>query len=471
MNINRTMLDSFMLQGFWTVDGEHEVQGLLECTQGKARLTLLESLLVDIDDIFSQSSDIIPRVWGFAQTGEQILLINCVYTVKSTYMPGCSEYICRAESMLISDGYFKAGKSHCDLRTVLQKIEIRKIEFQLAWLHVWIGRTAILDSSYPNGTESISYNLDEYNTETYSFGESFFITARKRIHQHHGSDLFARNTNVNESDVIHIEKREGSLALTEALIIIRRISTLIELLVDESMPFVLISFALPIGQYEGSEEGLIAARYFMSQINTNSAEPHVSCIKLNKLSGNFQSVLNSWNKYYDMLLLVVNDYLGAKRMERYLETSLLLSIRSLEILGRDFDLTNTKTAPDSIDVKMTNGQLKLRPNLTALLKLLPPVYIKRYLQPLVLSDLGSDYIIDEFVNKLVETRNYYTHNDKNKPYAKRYKTVRELHEVTISLRCLIKFFLFRILTIPEELTDENLLSVFRVSNIGKVSNG
>lgn len=433
MNINRTMLDSFMLQGFWTVDGEHEVQGLLKCTQGKATLTLLESILIDTDDIFSQSSDNIPRVWGFAQTGEQILLINCAYTVKSTYMPGCSEYICRAESMLISNGYFEASKSHCDLRTVLQRIEIRKIEFQLAWLHVWIGRTATFGSSHPNGTESISYNLDEYSTDTYSFGEYFIITTGKRIHQHHGSDLIAKNISVSETDVIHIEKREGSLALPEALIIIRRISTLIELLVDESMPIVSISFALPIEQFEDNEQGLIGARYFMSQINTNSAEPNASCIKLNKLKGKFQDVLNAWNTHYDKLLLIVNDYLGAKRMERYLETSLLLSIRSLEILGRNFDLTSTKTDLDSIEIKKKNGQSELRPNLKALLRILPPVYIKRYLEPLVISSLDSDCVIDEFVDKLVDTRNFYAHNDINKPYAKRFKTVRELHEVTISL--------------------------------------
>lgn len=462
MNINRTLLDRFTIQGFWTIDGTHKAQGLLECIQGKATLTLIEPLLKETDDFFSISRENIPRVWGFMQTGEQVLLMNCTYAKGVSHIPGCTEYKCRAESMLMSIGYSKQIESHCDLRTSLSEIEIRNIEFQLSWLHVWIGRKAIVSSSHPNEIKSISLNLADYNTETFAFGDFFIITTEKRVQQKYGSDLFAQIITLNEIDVICIEKREGNLVLPDALNVIKKISTLIELLVDESMPFVSVNFKLPISQHVVNETSYIEARYFMPQISTNCVKPHVNCITLNKLKDRFQGVLNEWYANYDKLLLVVNDYLGVKRMERYLETSLLLSIRSLEILGRDFLFTNTKTDQDCIEVAKRTKQLNLRPNLKALLSSLPTTYQKKYIEPLVINTLGSELTIDKFVDRLADTRNFFAHNDSSKPYTKRFTDIRELSEVTISLRCFIKYFLFRILTIPEILIDENLLSIFHI---------
>ena len=467
MNTKRTLLESFSLKGFWTIDGIYEVQGQLDCKQGKVILTLIEPLLKEPDRIFSDQVEHIPRVWGYMQTGEQILLMNCTYFESTSSIPGCSEYKCRAESMLMSDGYSTISQSPYDLRTTLGEIEICAIEFQLAWLHSWIGRKAILGSSHPDGTESITFNLNQYDTETFTYGDCYTITTGKRVNQNHERDIFAKIITLKETDVIHIENSNVSMNCSDALKIINRITTLIELLVDESMPLVSISFKLQINQNDTAEANYIGARYFMPQVSTNSFEPHISCITLSKLNEEFQRVLNSWYTHYDKLLLVINDYLGAKRMSRYIETSLLLSIRSLEIIGRDFKFTNEMTDQGSFEVLNRTKQLFLKQYLKSLLVALPSVYQKRYIDPLVNNIQGSESTIDLFVDRLVDTRNFFAHNDSKKSYAKRFSSSHEMYAVTISLRCFIKYFLYRILTIPDKLTNDNLLSIFRISDVMK----
>ena len=175
-------------------------------------------------------------------------------------------------------------------------------------------------------------------------------------------------------------------------------------------------------------------------------------ISLNRLSDKFEIILNNWFVKAHVLEFIVRQFSKTLHGDLYLEDQLVDAIRNLEVYSRNFTkFTASKPTLSSeqenarqkvIDFINTSILKEFRRNLKNRIK---PKYREPKLSERLLNlfeniDLDNQIkLFSKFkdkellVQKLVDTRNYYTHGDLKENYPNLITNFNEMYEVKVLL--------------------------------------
>lgn len=218
----------------------------------------------------------------------------------------------------------------------------------------------------------------------------------------------------------------------------------------------------------------IKCRYFFRESRTANSKVQFDA-PYSKIRDHFQDILNNWSTHYSKLKFIIDSYIRERRVSTYLENSLLNSIRNLEIFHRNFleipekeslELDNAKEKVTSYISKNLDSPMKekfirninfdskvtLRTRLKELFRNLPE-YLKEILK---YRNNTISQSISLLVDKLVDTRNYYTHGDDLNEYKNRINDRKEMHLTNLKLVLVLEYYIFNTLGLPDHIISEVL---------------
>lgn len=219
----------------------------------------------------------------------------------------------------------------------------------------------------------------------------------------------------------------------------------------------------------------IRGSYFFPQSHITSdyteREVHTTYLDIEHI---FHKVLLNYMDKRKKLDLVLDDYLSEYYLVEFYETKLLNSIRNLEIFHRNFieprdvfkkdegieearaQIINfiNKEVPDKYQGRFRSQvyyqpEKSLRKRMDYLIKNLP-AEVFDVLQ-IKTPKRRKSRSIGSFVNRLIETRHYYTHGDFPENYPSRIVELDQIKRVNQTLRKICLYYVYRELGISEEI--------------------
>ena len=219
----------------------------------------------------------------------------------------------------------------------------------------------------------------------------------------------------------------------------------------------------------------IRGSYFFPQSHITSdyteREVHTTYLDIEHI---FHKVLLNYMDKRKKLDLVLDDYLSEYYLVEFYETKLLNSIRNLEIFHRNFieprdvfkkdegieearaQIINfiNKEVPDKYQGRFRSQvyyqpEKSLRKRMDYLIKNLP-AEVFDVLQ-IKMPKRRKSRSIGSFVNRLIETRHYYTHGDFPENYPSRIVELDQIKRVNQTLRKICLYYVYRELGISEEI--------------------
>lgn len=226
----------------------------------------------------------------------------------------------------------------------------------------------------------------------------------------------------------------------------------------------------------------IRGTYVFEQLNnrTNYSTSNMHTT-FRDLEPHFNRVLLNYNAKKSKLDLIIDDYLSEFYLEEFYETKLLNSIRNLEIYHRNFVEPRLDIKEDSqqeiarqqiIDFinefisERYQGRFRsqvyyrpeksLRKRLDYLIKNLPDeVFDTLNIKSPTKRKSRS---IGSYINRIVETRHYFTHGDFPENYPNRFEHIDQVKRVNQTLRKITLYYVYKELGITDEVIIEDIIS-------------
>ena len=219
----------------------------------------------------------------------------------------------------------------------------------------------------------------------------------------------------------------------------------------------------------------IRGSYIFQQNHTTSdyteQEVHTTFVDLEQRMG---KVLLNYMAKRNKLDLVLDDYLSEFYLVEFYETKLLNSIRTLEIFHRNFiEPRELKPTDEGMDaareqiIRFINNNVpeeyqgrfrsqiyyqpekSLRKRMDYLIKHLPDDVFD--LLQIKMPKRRKSRSIGSFVNRLIETRHFYTHGDNPEHYPSRIVELDQIKHVNRVMRKICLYYVYKELGITEEL--------------------
>ena len=238
----------------------------------------------------------------------------------------------------------------------------------------------------------------------------------------------------------------------------------IEILSNIPLSFTNIEFLVSYKMIDGKRMPLIKGKFFVQHSRkskkwkSNSQQD----ISLRRLEDNFELILNHWFNKSEELEFIVRQFSKNLHGDLYLEDQLVDAIRNLEVYSRNF--TKFTAAKPTLSPEQENARQKVinfintsiekkfRRNLKNRIKLKyrEPKLSERLLNLFENIDLDNQIkLFSKFkykellVQKLVDTRNYYTHGDLKENYPNLITNFNEMYEVKILLQDILRYYIYQ----------------------------
>lgn len=219
--------------------------------------------------------------------------------------------------------------------------------------------------------------------------------------------------------------------------------------------------------------GIRGSYIFERRETRNNYEAESIHTTFKEIEADFEKVLLNYVHKRNKLDLVIDDYLSEFYLVEFHETKLLNSIRNLEIYHRNFiepreakeEDEGLEQARDQIITYINEevpekyqGKFRsqvyyqpeksLRKRMDFLIKALPDnVFDAMNIKS---ANKRKSRSIGSFVNRIVETRHYYTHGDFPENYPHRLSEISQVKRVNLILRKICLYYVYKELGINEE---------------------
>lgn len=451
MSLSEYRLDKeFDILGTWfRVEESYEdgVKGKLHYSNESIILDLYDSLPA----LPMKASQEIARLYGYSTKGEFLILNYCMQVNEDATHPGFA-----VESYSVDTFYILDFIGKGPLEVAL--LEVESIQFSLNHLDRWLN--ADLTSS--------SFDIERAEPQFYRV-QTQGIVVSTGVVQHRKKMKKAIVLEENHFiEIVSEERQERSFDLffKEALLV----KKLIEFLKSFPLEFDYFEFTYKQGK----------ARYFFKQTERQLTHLPQNPLTLERIKDEFTCMLNYWFLKESQFDLIIDNYLNDLYIDYYIETKLVNSIRNLEIYYRNFvrdphyieerrealkrdqelliqfveDEVTEEHKQHFIRNILYIGEESLRVKLNELIRNLPePLFTICIKQ----EEKSPSKSRSSFINKLMETRNYYTHGDEAKKYPDRVTKTKDLLLINEKLKLIQRYYIYKELGITEELILNILL--------------
>ena len=458
-----TLKQSFESIGMWTPDYKQldaAVTGVLSVAEGKNLLKLFG---------FTNHFENKRMIYGYTEDGKLIWIPDFRLPDDSKSDSRFAVISIVVEEFYLFDvnpGHFTGSNMIADAFTQIFHnsrfdFQVHQLSFSTNYLLEWMGQQAYNFAENKNGELHIPYGTvksEQYqlpNQLLLQFDLKQSISQKETgLHIDNAAEVTIQKQNANKTWFKRFYK--------EALSVVK----LMDFLGGWINEFVFLHFEINPG---------IRGSYIFQQNHTTSdyteQEVHTTFLDLEH---NMEKVLLNYMNKRNKLDLVLDDYLSEFYMVEFYETKLLNSIRTLEIFHRNFiDPRERIPTDEGMDaarkqiIGFINNHVpeeyqgrfrsqvyyqpekSLRKRMDYLIKNLPDDVFD--LLQIKMPKRRKSRSIGSFVNRLIETRHYYTHGDNPENYPSRIVELDQIKHVNRVMRKICLYYVYKELGITEEL--------------------
>jgi len=393
------MMDKFEYEGIWWLPDKPEKQ-----VSGTLRFTPNEGAILDLIGSFKDTKEInkmleLEIILGISSNGKNITLHKCFETKSNVSVPRLLTSSFYANEVFVGAHFQKS-----------EDIKFRELSICYSYLDEWVNISGF-NIQYPDKREVvIKYKQPEPIQASIGEDCKMFIDFQVTIVQ--------KEASIKQRTYIRIEPSVEK-SLEEYWNIMRDIQNFLSLGVTEPV------YPLTITGITEANNSPVEIYYHSPEI---SKVPKTLCMlfTFKDISDRFEILLKNWFEKADTLGPVYDLYFGTLYNPRmYLQHQFLSLIQAIEAYHRrKFEgkyLSNDDYEPIYEKFKKFINELAIEPSfkeaLKSKLKYGNEHSLRKRLKDLFekYKEVVDDFIEDKdiFVNRVVDTRNYLTHYDKN----------------------------------------------------------
>ncbi|MCF6165129.1 hypothetical protein LROSL1_0036 [Furfurilactobacillus rossiae] len=374
--INENMFGHFEFQGIWSVkkeiNPENWIPGKLHYDSGNILLEVFGTLNVsETSAIDVLNFEDYESVFGFAQTGENIVLSTVSMIGNTNSIPGLISERYRVSDMLITNGNFNK---------VTQRQYLSFFRFSLTDLNVWLPNNMLTIKKEPkSGKQIFEVKKPERKILTnFDFdGGNFSVSLDESGTINYPRELLKVNIK-NETGLI-IEPNSNSVSMLQSTKIVNETAKFFTVLLGET---------ISAKYLQGNLSNGLKANVLFNQTYPIRSVERESDLRITPRYNDVEDELpNSLTNWFDMsseLKLLADDYILTVTQESIIENTLINLTEGVESFFRNRDAC-------------------LRDKLTFLFKRVPNEILNR---DVLQKSIDSE---DDFIKSLVNTRVYLTH--------------------------------------------------------------
>ena len=423
----------FELKGYFSdspgnIASNDSLSGILHYTPQEITLELFGEFPDETGNSFGFSKDL-EKIYGFSSDGNVLILNTYGKTMEHISTPGFSIIKYGIEKFkLYNIFYRKLENFHSkpeDWIALIDKLEKEEImEFRFSFEHIeeWIEKSLVTIKHREN-KDIFESSINDYkstkavinsikiNFEDYPLLYSLYETTSFR------SKYYIKFTPLDS------ETKEFNDFYDAA----RKFNGFIEILSNVPISFTNIEFLVQDVLIDENRIPLIKGKFFV-QHDRNYKKWNKSFqqnISLSKLDTDFDQILNQWFDKTEELEFIVKQFSKNLHGDLYLEDQLVDAIRNLEVYSRNFQ----------IDQNRKQRKMILAERLKELFTSIDN-NIQDRIFPIELD-------MDSFTDKLVQTRNYYTHGDKKERYPEMITDFHEMYDTKVLLQEVLRYYIYK----------------------------
>lgn len=482
------MNESFEIKGIWYLPEQdvdkNDIQGILKYSPERIVLDLIGTFQGEINETFFTKSLEKKVIYGFSNYGEHITLFDCFPLTSQMNAPGfdTSSYI--ANYFLAGTRYIKSGNEEI----------IKNCTFSFTYLDAWLDLHVMdMDFIYENGNVDISIDFSKAIEQKKTIKietENVFI--REEIFR---SINYPQNYYSEETTKIIFKRFYSLSSIDNRLLsydkcfdILHKLKRLLTMLIGSPLHVLYIELNLPEEiSFDDSlkKETKHCCRSFFNQVGDINCMKKISPHKPNSIliyrgdiKDRIENVFDSWFSLQDEISEIANPYIMDLYLPAYQENKFLNIVRCLETYHRTFVEipTETKTMEDS-DFRNSRAEIvsfinsaipeesrqsfldrinyvdqnSLQKRLRDVLKKAPPSLLKSLFGSFNSKDLSK------MVQKVVQTRNYYTHRDNRQKYPMSIDNRVELGLYIKKLGVILQFWILSRIGIDQKIIEKRLI--------------
>ncbi|MDA5554614.1 hypothetical protein PIG80_05865 [Streptococcus thermophilus] len=432
-----------------------------------------KEIVLELFGEFEEETDIsfgfgkyLEKIYGFDSSGNILILNTYVEPMVYSSSPGFPITRYRVKNFKIYsvlynklENFDHSSEGFKDLINELDSEKIKEYKFSFEHIEEWIEKSLVTVKYGENQTifESAISEYQPTKVLIRSLGMNFedgAILHSSYTTTSFASDYFIKLTSADLNTRYFDEFYQAS----------RKFKEFIEILSNIPLSFTNIEFLVSYKMIDGKRMPLIKGKFFVQHSRkskkwkSNSQQD----ISLRKLEDNFELILNHWFNKSEKLEFIVRQFSKNLHGDLYLEDQLVDAIRNLEVYSRNF--TKFTAAKPTLSPEQENARQKVinfintsiekefRRNLKNRIKLKyrEPKLSERLLNLFENIDLDNQIkLFSKFkykellVQKLVDTRNYYTHGDLKENYPNLITNFNEMYEVKILLQDILRYYIYQ----------------------------
>ena len=337
----------------------------------------------------------------------------------------------------------------------LEDTKVQYFQFSFDHLEDWIGKSIIsAERDFEQQNFNIAVNISEYKST------EILIKSENLKFEDVVSYTFSYDAlNLEQFYKIRLSSAKNEkVSLQKCYEASRRIRELVEILSEKPLSFLTIEFLCK--KRQDNNWPIIKGKYFVqhSRKNIKWDKHKLHKISLNKLDDNFEIIINNWFDKSEKLEFIVRSFTANLHGAPYLEDSFIDSIRNLEVFARNFrgkqradvskEEINKQRVFDFINKNIDDcfknsfrNRLKYQRQDNDLRKKLLDLFTNA-LGKIENSKFSEDSI-SSIVEKLYDSRNYYTHGDEKSKYKNLVTDFNEMYELLELCQEVLRLYIFQ----------------------------
>lgn len=460
----------FEMMGLWTVNYKQlddAVSGILTYKRGEITLKLFGDM---------SSFHYKKMLYGYTEDGHFIWIPNLDSRPALNQQEGYSVHHFSIQACYIFEDDASSPFGEIELADTFSEIfehgqndfKIHDLSFSTNHLLGWLGQTIHHEKIFEKEELCIPYGMVKKRTFELLDDLILQLSINQDVSGNYTSVFVKSGTEVH-LEYPAVGREWFQTFYTNALSFVR----LIDFLGGRINKFQYIRFEVKPG---------IRGSYIFEQLNhrTNysTSEMHTTFKDLEK---HFDRLLLNYNAKRNKLDLIIDDYLSEFYLEEFYETKLLNSIRNLEIYHRNFVEPHLNITEDSqqeaarqqiIDFINEAVPEKYQGRFRSQVYYKPEKSLRKRLDYLI-KNLPDDIFdtlniksgtkrksrsIGSFINRIVETRHYFTHGDFPENYPNRLKNIEQVKRVNQTLRKICLYYIYKEIGIEDKIIFEEIIS-------------
>lgn len=343
----------------------------------------------------------------------------------------------------------------------IDNLKVKSCEYSIAGIDEWIDET------------NVCYDVVEgkyrYEIDTDKVSEDVYLINDENLKISSGFEIKTSSMGFKENYYWNVESIDNQdLNIKYIIDKLKIFKELLDIFITVPIDFSYIKFKIPIEQMDNK---LVTGYLVAGRINTDNYRKINTDIPYSKIKENFREILCNWYKKRDKLALITQNLIINKYSRQFNQSVLLNSIKNLEIYHRNFvekeiEINKILAKDKELVLEFIRNNIKDKTNVEKFernIKFDSEISLNKRLKELFrgLDDTLLDKLVQnesgcrsdrigKFTQKLVRTRNYYTHGD---PEALEEMVIIdnvELIETTLLLNQVIKYYIYKELFEPDD---------------------